>query len=128
MADAPNRILVKLRPSNALRAAESRANLRPLYESSAAATGAFGLDSTPQWFVADLPDGASTPWDLAHAQVADQLGVAESDVVFAEPDLVHDIYRDGNEEALGNALAAAGTNCTQIAQDATRGKATGPGF
>jgi subtilisin family serine protease len=125
---APNRILVKLRPSNALRAAESRANLRPLYESRSAAIGAFGLDSTPQWFVADLPEGASTPWDLAHAQVAGQLGVAESDVVFAEPDLVHDIYRDGNEDEMRNALAAAGTNCTQIDQDPTRGKATGPGF
>src|SRR5262245_18334599 len=122
------RVLVKLRPSNALRAAESRANLWPLYEPRAGAVGAFGLDSTPQWFVADLPDGAASPWDLAHAQVAAQLGVAESDVVFAEPDLVHDIFRDGNEEETRNALAAAGTNCTQVDQDATRGKPTGPGF
>src|SRR5262245_44546773 len=122
------RVLVKLRPSNALRAAESRANLWPLYEPRAGAVGAFGLDSTPQWFVADLPDGAATPWDLAHAQVAAQLGVAESDVVFAEPDLVHNIFRDGNEEEMRNALAAAGTNCTPIDQDATRGKPTGPGF
>lgn len=119
-----NRILVKLRPGSALRATESRANLRPLSE----AADVFAAAATPQWFVADLPDGAATPWDLAHAQVAAQLGVAESDVVFAEPDLVHKIYRDGNEDELRNALAAAGTNCAQVDQDATRGKATGPGF
>ncbi len=89
-----SRILVKLRPSNALRAAESRANLRPLYDAPPEATPAFGLDSAPQWFLADLPDGAASPWDLAHARVAEQLGVAESDVVFAEPDIVHNVYRD----------------------------------
>ena len=88
-----NRVLVKMRPSTALGAAPG-ANLRPLYSgpSPASSLGVMG-DSTPQWFIADLPDGAATPWDLAHARVADQLGVAESDVIFAEPDIVHDVYR-----------------------------------
>jgi hypothetical protein len=117
-----NRILVKLRPTNALRAAESRANLRPLYDSTPVA---FGLDTTPQWFVADMPDAAASPWDLAHAQVAAQLGVAESDVVFAEPDLVHRIYQDTNEEAMQQRFAA-GADCSETAQDATHGKARGP--
>ncbi len=85
-----NRVLVKLRPSNALRAAESRVNLQPLYDPPPAGlaptAGGFGFDATPQWFVADIPDlpaaAAGTPWDFAHAQVAAQLGVAESDVVY----------------------------------------------
>src|SRR5690348_11559801 len=121
-----NTILVKLRPTNALRAAESRANLRPLYdETPRAAAPTFGLDTTPQWFLAELPDGAATPWDLAHARVAAQLGVSESDVVFAEPDLVQNVYRDANEEEIGPGFAA-GEQCNADPPDGTRGKALGP--
>ena len=121
-----NSILVKLRPTGALRAAESRANLRPLYEEAprGAASG-FGLDSDPRWFLAELPDGAATPWDLAHARVAAQLGVSESDVVFAEPDLFHNVYRDANEEEIGPGFAA-GEKCVAEPQDGARGKAVGP--
>src|SRR5690349_6260814 len=92
-----NHLLVKLRPTTALRAAESRAKLRPLFDTSRP-TGGFAVGAEPQWFVAELPDGAATPWDLAHARVADQLGVADSDVLFVEPDLVHDIYREPGEQ------------------------------
>ncbi len=122
-----NRLLVKLRPSSALRAAESRANLQPLYDTpQPSATSAFGLDAAaPQWFLAELPDGAASPWDLAHARVAAQLGVSESDVVFAEPDLVHDVYQDTNEEEVGAGFAAA-DQCEANPQDGTRGKALGP--
>lgn len=120
-----NRVLVKLRPSNALRAAETRANLRPLYDKPPVAAGGFGIDSTPQWFLADLPDGAATPWDLAHARIAGQLGVSESDVVFAEPDVVHDVYRDANEAPAGGTFAV-GADCTAKAQDGNNGKALGP--
>jgi subtilisin family serine protease len=119
-----NRILVKLRPSNALRAAESRANLRPLMDTPAATAG-FGIETEPQWFIADMPEGAATPWDLAHAQVAGQLGVAESDVVFAEPDLVHSIFTDGTEDEAAAGFAV-GDNCEANPQDGTRGKALGP--
>ena len=35
------------------------------------------------------PGAQANPWDFAHARVADQLGVAEDDIVFAEPDWVH---------------------------------------
>jgi hypothetical protein len=121
-----NRLLVKLRPSNALRAAESRVNLRPLYDTPQATTAVgFGLDSTPQWFLAELRDGAASPWDLAHARVAEQLGVSESDVIFAEPDIVHNVYQDTNEEEIGPGFAA-GDKCIANPQDGTHGKAVGP--
>jgi hypothetical protein len=122
---ATNRVLVKLRPSNALRAVEPRVNLRPLYGAPQAMTGGFGLDSTPQWFVAELPDGAATPWDLAHARIAGQLGIAESDVVFAEPDVLHKVFQDTNEAPAGPGFAI-GANCDADPQDGTHGKATGP--
>src|SRR5262245_53930275 len=91
-----NRVLVKLRSSNALAAADPRANLRPLYETSEPSAG-FGIASGPEWYLADLPDGADVSWDTAHSRVADQLGVTDSDVLFVEPDLAHNIYRNANE-------------------------------
>src|SRR5918993_4411093 len=123
-----NRLLVKLRPSSALRAAEARTNLQPLYDTpQPSATSAFGLDAAaPQWFLAEMPDGAASPWDLAHARVAAQLGVSESDVLFAEPDIVHNAYQDTNEEELGTGLAAA-DKCNADPQDVSHGKAAVPG-
>ncbi|MGA9767406.1 MAG: S8 family serine peptidase [Blastocatellia bacterium] len=122
---ATNRLLVKLRPSNALRAAESRANLRPLYKTQPTTAASFGIGGEPQWFLAELPDGAETPWDLAHARVAEQLGVSESDVIFAEPDLIQNAYQDANEEAAGQNFAV-GDNCDPVPQDATHDKPLGP--
>ena len=122
---ATNRVLLKLRPSNALRAAESRVDLRPLYESPRTLAASLGLDPTPQWFVAELPEAAATPWDLAHARVGAQLGIAESDVLFAEPDIVHTIFRDAEEAPPGEAFAA-GEECTANPQDGRNGKAVGP--
>ncbi|HSK79075.1 MAG TPA: S8 family serine peptidase [Thermoanaerobaculia bacterium] len=119
-------MLVKLRPSNALRAAESRMNLQPLYDTPPAVVGGFGIDSTPQWFIAEMPEGAATPWDLAHARIAGQLGIAESDVVFAEPDFRHTVYRDTSEEQVAGQPFAAGEDCTANPQDGTHGKAVGP--
>ena len=110
------RVLVKLRASSALKAARSRVNMRPLYE-AAPTSGALGLGGQPRWFLAELPDGAATPWDLAHARVGDQLGVAESDLIFAEPDLIHDIFEDDDQPAAGGGLAAVGKACKQISQD-----------
>jgi hypothetical protein len=120
---ADDRILVKLRPSSALRAV-SRANLRPLHDAPAKPQP-LGLAATPQWYVAELPDGRETPWDLAHAQVAAQLGIAEGEVLFAEPDIVHDIYRDPMEAA-GDVPFALGASCDEIPQDGSSGKALGP--
>jgi subtilisin family serine protease len=124
-----NRVLVKLRPSSAsaLRAAESRASLRPLHDTPTAQAQAsvFGIDSAPQWFLADLPDGAASPWDAAHARVADQLGVAESDVLFAEPDLVHNVFQDTNEADTTTGFAAA-DKCEADPQDFGHNKARSP--
>lgn len=121
------RVLLKLRPSPALRAAESRANLRPLHDTPAGTSALMGtaaIGAEPQWFLAELPDGAATPWDLAHARVADQLGLDESDVIMAEPDLVHGIYLDTNEVPEGDFVV--GATCDAVPQDGGKGKATGP--
>jgi hypothetical protein len=126
MPKATNTVLVKLRPTSGLRAAESRANLRPLYDTPQATAAILGLNATPQWFMAELPDAPENPWDLAHARVADQLGIAESDVVFAEPDIIHDIYADTNEEPFARGLGAAPPDCTPNKQDPERGKPLGP--
>lgn len=100
MADTPNgtqvnRVLVKLRASTPLAAAAANANLRPVFDRPFP-SGGLGADSAPQWFIADVPDLAisprrqATPLDFAHARLADQLGVDEDDLLFAEPDRVHD--------------------------------------
>jgi hypothetical protein len=119
------RVLVKLRPSAALGAAESRANLRPLRVSSAAATSPFALDQEPQWYVAEVPESAALPWDTAHARLANQLGIAESDVIFAEPDLVHTVFPDDSDMAAVSGPFAVGDNCSADPQDATHGKVVG---
>jgi hypothetical protein len=120
-----NRVLVKLRPSSGLRAAESRVNLRPLYDRPVAPAASFGFEAAPQWFIAELPEGAGSPWDAAHARVAGQLGVAESDVIFAEPDLIHDIYLDDDESRTPEGFGAAVSNCTADEQDPAHNKARG---
>ena len=120
-----NQLLVKLRPSNALRAAESRVNLQPLYDTPQATAGILGLGVEPKWYLAELPDGAATPWDLAHARVADQLGVPESDVIFAEPDTIHNIFPESEDSKTGQPFAV-GEQCVDIPQDGTHGKPLGP--
>jgi hypothetical protein len=121
----PNRLLVKLLPTVALAAADPRANLRPLYDSTQQ-TAAFGLGAAPTWFLADMPEGAETPWDLAHAQVAGQLGIDESAVLFAEPDLAQS-FPDTNEKNPGGSPFAVDFDCNSIpGQDDTEGKIKGP--
>jgi hypothetical protein len=120
-----NRLLVKLRPSPTLKAAESRLNLRPLYDTPQAKAAMLGFGAEPQWFLADLPKGAINPWDLAHARVAGELGVSESDVIFVEPDMVHNIYPDVNERNAGQPFAV-GEKCVDTPQDGSHGKALGP--
>src|SRR6266478_8362532 len=122
-----NRILVKLRPSIGFAAADPKVNLRPLYGETPR-TNAFGIADAPAWYLADLPDaGGPNSWDLAHAQVADQLGVDESAVLFAEPDLQQS-FNDGSEaNTSGIALAVAPDPCaTEVRQDNTHNKALGP--
>ena len=116
------RVLVKLRASPPLGAA-ARANLRPVFDRPSAG-GGFGADTAPQWFIADVPDlpvspdAQVNPWDFAHAQVADQLGVAEEDILFAEPDWVHgEAFRVDSEGEV---------TCASIPQDGNHNKAVGP--
>src|SRR5262249_35336906 len=119
-----NPILVKLRPNFGIAAVASRVNLRPLHDRPPQLT-AFGISNAPSWYLADLPDAAGpNPWDLAHARVADQLGVDASAVLFAEPDLDQS-FNDGSQ-AGGLALAAAPQAGTHIPQDAGHNKSVGP--
>ena len=121
MADA-TRVLVKLRPSARLNAVASQTHLRPLR--ARGVTAAFGLAAAPAWYVAELRDAPAAGWDAAHARVADQLGIASSDVLFAEPDLVHDIYRGQHEVPAGP--FAVGEQCGPEAQTDAGGRAKGP--
>jgi hypothetical protein len=126
MPKATSRVLVKLRPSNAVRAAESRANLRPLYETPVMSEG-FGISAGAGWYIAEMKAAPENPWDLAHSQVAGELGVAESDVVFAEPDIIHDVYVNTNEEWRGEGFGAAAISCSDaIPIDEKNGKRAGP--
>src|SRR5688500_10488314 len=122
----PQRLLVKLRNGNAVAlGADSRANVRPLFDRPPAPGRELGFGAEPQWFIADMADGADTPWDLAHARVAAQLGVDESDVIFAEPDLVHDVFPD-ETAAEGRPGLAVGASCGPIPQNGANGQAVGP--
>jgi len=111
----------------ALAAADTRSNLRPLYK-TAAPTSVLGLAGAPTWYLADLPDTVGpNPWDLAHARVADQLGIDESAVLFAEPDLEQS-FMDGSDPATaGIPLAEASDPCAfSLQQDNTHNKVNGP--
>src|SRR5262245_40674087 len=105
--------------------AAPRANLRPLFE-PAAPSGVLGLAAAPGWHLADLADSGPNPWDVAHARVADQLGVAESDVLYAEPDLPQS-YQTANERIRPDQPFAVGQDCNDEPQKADGGRATGPG-
>src|SRR5438552_14576042 len=117
---------VKLRPGAPLAVAAALTNLRPLYDAPSRAP-AFGLASGPAWYVADLPDGAANAWDGAHAHVAAQLGVDESAVVFAEPDLLHTIYPDPSAPANAGEAYAIGAQCEATEQTKDGGRVIGPG-
>jgi len=122
-----NRILVKLLPTDALAATNSRANLRPLHDEVSQDRG-LRLTSAPAWYLADLPDQTGpNPWDLAHAQVADQLGIDESAVLFAEPDLPQHFLDGTATDPVGRPLAAA-PDCAPQDQDTTHNKVAGPVF
>jgi hypothetical protein len=119
----PDRLLVKLRPGSALRAASSKVRLEPLYDTPATLAGA----AAAQWFLVE-PAESATPWDAAHDRLPSQLGVGDDDVLFVEPDLIHDVYKDRNEQPLGEPFAV-GAACENLPADGTHGKVTGgPAF
>lgn len=117
-------LLVKLRSSPRSGFLARGVDLEPLYETPAHSQD-FNLGAEPQWVLARLADLADNPWDQAHAQVAAQLGIDESEVLFVEPDLIHRIFDsgDGNDDAT---LLAVGGQCDPVPQDGKKGKAVGP--
>ncbi|MDA8019015.1 MAG: S8 family serine peptidase [Thermoanaerobaculia bacterium] len=121
----PQPVLLKLRPSDrlGLRSEQTRCNLRPLYGDTAPGEP-FAVGAASAWFVADMAIDQPTAWDHAHAQIADQLGIDESDVIYAEPDLVHEVFLDRSEPPPGGFAAAE--NCVRDEQDAEHDKAVGP--
>ncbi len=122
---APRRILVKLRPATALGLLSTRANLRPLHQATAT-DSALGIAVGPTWYLADLPDGLGpNPWDLAHARVADQLGIAEDAVLFAEPDLAQS-FPDTTDVPAGDRPFAACGACEATPQKTDFGRVAGP--
>jgi hypothetical protein len=123
MADS-QRILVKLRPGPALPAGAARGNLRPLYDD--VALNRLAAAAAPSWHLADLADtGGPTAWDAAHNRIADQLGVSESDVLFAEPDLPQ-CYPDLNEANKGKQPFAFSGDCHARPQQNTFNRVVGP--
>ncbi len=141
----PTRILVKLRSSSALGVAESRGRLEPLHEDAPAGPARFGVEGEARWFLAELPDGAGDlalaeggtggegrGWDLAHARVADQLGIAPQDLLFAEPDLAYADFEGGGTGEPGNERDpdtpfALGEKCDgPMPQESGGGRARGP--
>jgi hypothetical protein len=123
-------VLAKIRPSEGLLAASRTTELEPLYP-DVEGPGAFAIDAGPQWFRVRLEEDAS-PWDQAHNRVAGRLGIDASDVVFAEPDLIHSIFPDDDAEgSLTNDLEngfGLGERCEPIEQESGRGKPVGSGF
>jgi len=121
------RILLKLRPQTSLAAAPSRPNLRPLFE-SATPTQALGLTgASPTWYIAEVPEAGTTAWDAAHSQLAAVLGLDESAITFAEPDLPQSFPSENEANAGGSALALKPPDCTFHDQDNDARK-PGPGF
>jgi hypothetical protein len=110
----------------ALAAASSNVKLRPL-ANQPVTQNTFGLSTDPAWYVAELPDTVGpNPWDVAHARVADQLGIDESGLLFAEPDLEQH-FDDQEFSRPGEfGLGAAPDPCSAVLQDSQKNKAVGP--
>lgn len=118
-------LLAKLRATPQLGAA-ARVDLEPLRTSvQAGRQKGFAFDGSPQWFRVHS-EAAASPWDQAHAQVAGQLGIAESDVLFVEPDLEQRLYFDDTDESRAGGLGVKG-GCQPIPQDGSHNKAVGDG-
>jgi subtilisin family serine protease len=119
-------LLAKLRATPRLGAA-GRTDLEPLRtEVQGARRKGFAFDGSPQWFRVQTEPDAS-PWDQAHARVAGQLGIDESDVLFVEPDLVQTLYPDDTAADVSGGLGVGG-ECDPITQDGNHNKAVGQGF
>ena len=116
-------LLAKIRSSERLLGLAGRRGVEPMRVGDPDGATPLALDGRPEWFMVET-DPEASPWDQAHAQVAAQLGIEASDVLFVEPDRVHDLNQ-GFDETGGLAL----DDCpNEIIQDEGNGKAHGEGF
>lgn len=122
-------------PEARLGATGIRVGLRPLLTVAAAAPGE-ALAAAPgrhTWYAAEAegPEafgaGSAHPWDLAHAALADGLGVAGAEVAAAEPDLEQGWTWRGSE---ADPFAAAAPAAEVCKPDGQKGEPydEGPGF
>jgi hypothetical protein len=121
------RLLIKLHPQANLAAVNVRANLRPLFEPTED-PAALGLTAdAAAWYVADVGDLALNPWDAAHGRIASALGIDESAVLFAEPDLPQSYPDQTEANPGGNPFAIKEPDC-KFQDQYNDGRKPGPGF
>lgn len=117
-------LLAKIRSNEHLLGISGRRGIQPMRVGGPADSGPFALDGRPEWFMVEVDPDVS-PWDQAHARVAAQLGIADDDVLFVEPDRIHDLNGTAEEDDDGLGLDGCPE---QIPQDEDNGKARGKGF
>jgi hypothetical protein len=116
------KLLVKLKSAPPAGLSARSSQLEPLYPARRAGDFGIAAPTGPQWFVVEA-DGAATGWDVAHQRLAGQLGVAESEILFVEPDQYSRFEPGGDERPQG--VFAAGTQCVADPQEHSHGEATG---
>jgi len=122
-----SRLLVKISARASRTSLAANASLRPLFEVHPQAEG-FELSSeSATWYLADQQDLGPLPWDAAHGRVADMLGLDESHVLFAEPDIAQHYPTENEANPGGSAFALAPPNCDPAPQHDDQRK-PGPGF
>src|SRR5437773_7580190 len=125
--ERPPRLLLKLRPQTSLAAADSNANLRPLFDATVQPNELALTGDSASWFIADVPDLGPTGWDAAHSRVSEALGIDDSAILFVEPDLAQS-YPDQNEANVGGSpFAIKEPDCKFHDQDSDA-RPPGPGF
>src|SRR5262249_40170403 len=121
------RLLLKLHPQTNFAAVDARANLRPLFEATPEA-GAFGLTAdAAAWYIADVGDLQANAWDSAYGRISDALGIDESSILFAEPDLPQSYPDQMEANPGGSPFALKQPDCTFNDQYTDKRK-PGPGF
>lgn len=88
------RLLMKLQPGVKPKRVPGGPELRPLHP---ATRDERAKAAAPGWYLVDLLDVDPSPWDAAHSLVksASALGLEESNIVCAEPDLLQrSLYRN----------------------------------
>ena len=117
------RMLLKLATSGATPLTEAKfgaagasVSLRHLFAAGTAPAGPGVAAAAPAaWYIAEASPGSSFgatsahPWDLAHAALRDGIGLANTQVLAAEPDLEQAWPLD-KDDIRGPAMAAAGDN------------------